>query len=138
MQQFGKFAIGLAALLVIGIGVNARWGDTFGDPSPAARQMREQFEAIEASARVAIDRNGCTTLRKFVAAQPFFYQCPVTRPQLDALRPVLATRGWQPAPPSADPGYGYVKGALRARLSCDPQGAACLFRLETTPPATGG
>src|ERR1700712_4681326 len=85
MQQFGKFAIGLAALLVIGIGINARWGDGFGDPSPAAKQMREQFEAIEASAGMAVDRHGCETLHKFVATQPFFYQCPVTPPQLDAL-----------------------------------------------------
>jgi hypothetical protein len=138
MQQFGKFAIGLAALLAIGIGVNARWGDSFGDPSPAARQMREQFEAIETSAGVPVDRHGCETPHKFVATQAFFYQCPVTPPQLEALRPVLATRGWQPAPPSADVGHGYVKGALRARLSCDAQGVACLFRIETTPPAAGG
>jgi hypothetical protein len=138
MQQFGKFAIGLAALLAIGVAVNARWGDSFKDPSPAARQMREQFEAIEKSAGLPMDRHGCETLHKFVPTQPFFYQCPVTRPELDALRPVLATRGWQPAAPTPDVGYGYVKGALRTRLSCDAQGAACVFRIETTPPAAGG
>lgn len=138
MQQFGKFAIGLAALLAIGVGVNARWGDSFTDPSPAAKQMRDQFEAIEKSAGVSIDRHGCETLRKFVPTQPFFYQCPVTRPEADALRPVLATRGWQPAASGAGVGDGYVKGALRARLSCDAAGTACLFRIETTPPPAAG
>jgi hypothetical protein len=135
MQQFGKFALGLAALLAVGIAVNARWGDSFEDPSPAARQMREQFEAIETSAGVPIDRHGCQTLHKFVAAQPFFYQCPVSAPQREALRPALATRGWQIDGPGADT---YAKGALRARLSCDAAGTACVFRIETTPAAPGG
>ena len=138
MQQFGKFAIGLAALLALGIGVNARWGDRFGDPTPAARQLREQFEAIETSAGVAVDRHGCATSREFVATRAFFYQCPVTPAQRKALRPALARRGWQPAPPGADAGDGYVKGALRAGLPCGAPGAACLFRIETTPSATGG
>ena len=130
MQQFGKFALGLAALLVVGIGVNARWGDSFKDPSPAAKQMREQFEAIETSASVPVDRHGCETLQKFVVGQTFFYQCPVSATQLESLRPDLATRDWQ-----ADrPGTGaYVKGVLRARLSCDAGGTACTFRIETTP-----
>ena len=130
MQQFGKFALGLAALLAVGIAVNARWGDSFGDPSPAARQMREQFEAIETSAGVPVDRHGCQTLQKFVVGQTFFYECPVGAPRLETLRPALAARGWQAAASGADT---YVKGALRARLSCDAGGTACLFRIETTP-----
>ncbi len=138
MQQFGKFALGLAALLAVGVAVNARWGDSIEDPSPAARQMREQFEAIETSAAVPVDRHGCQTLHKFVATQPFFYQCPVSAAQLEALRPALATRGWQAAPPSPDVGHAYLKGALRARLSCDTAGAACVFRIETTPRTAGG
>ena len=133
MQQFGKFALGLAAILAIGIAVNARWGDRIEDPSPAARQMREQFEAIETSAGVAVDRHGCQTLRKFVPTQPFFYQCPVSAAQLQALRPALATRAWQPAAPGSAAGDSYAKGALRARLSCDTAGTACVFRIETTP-----
>ena len=138
MQQFGKFAVGLVVLVAVGIGVNARWGDRFKDPSPAARQMREQFEAIETSAGIAVDRHGCQTLQKFVATQAFFYQCPVTPSQAEALRPALATRGWQPAPEGTDGGHGYLKGALRARLSCGAQAAACVFRVETTPQAAGG
>src|SRR6187399_1873616 len=85
MQPFAKFAIGLAALLAIGVGVNARWGDSFKDPSPAARQMRDQFEAIGKSAGFTPDRQGCETLNKFVPIQGFFYQCPVTRAQAEAL-----------------------------------------------------
>jgi hypothetical protein len=130
MQQFGKFALGLAALLAVGIGVNARWGDSFGDPSPAAKQMREQFEAIEKSAGVPVDRTGCRTLNKFVAGQTFFYQCPASATQLESLRPALAARGWQVDRPGSD---AYVKGALRARLACDAGGPACTFRIETTP-----
>ena len=138
MQQFGKFALGLTALLAVGIFINARWGDSFDDPSPAAKQMRLQFEAIETSAGVAVDRHGCQTLHKFVAAQPFYYQCPVSATQLEALRPALATRGWQAAPPNSETGYTYAKGALRARLSCDTGGTACVFRLETSPQPAGG
>ena len=135
MQQFGKFALGLAALLAVGIAVNARWGDSFEDPSPAAKQMREQYEAIETSAGVPVDRHGCQTLHKFVAAQTFFYQCPVSAAQLEALRPALATRGWQIDRPGSDT---YAKGALRARLSCGAAGTACVFRIETTPPPAAG
>lgn len=138
MQQFGKFALGLAALLAIGVAVNARWGDSFTDPSPAAKQMREQFEAIETNAGVPVDRHGCQTLHKLVAGQTFFYQCPVGAPQLEALRPALAARGWQAAASGPDAGTAWLKGALRARLSCDTAGTACVFRIETTPPATGG
>jgi hypothetical protein len=133
MQQFGKFAIGLAALLAIGAGVNARWGDSFKDPSPATRQMRDQFEAIEKSAGIAADRHGCETPNKYVPSQPFYYQCPVTPAQAGSLRSALATRGWRPAPPDE-----YTKGALRGRLSCDAQGAACVFRIETAPQVAGG
>ena len=135
MQQFGKFALGLAALLAVGIAVNARWGDSFEDPSPTARQMREQFEAIETSAGVPVDRHGCQTLHKFVTTQPFFYQCPVSAAQREALRPALATRGWQVDRPGSDT---YAKGALRARLACDAGGTACVFRIETTPQGAGG
>lgn len=133
MQPFGKFAIGLAALLAIGVGVDARWGDSFKDPSPAAKQMRDQFEAVEKSAGIDVDRTGCQTPNKFVPTQAFFYQCPVTPAQRDALQPVLAARGWQPVAPGA-----YAKGALRARLSCDAAATACLFRIETTARAAGG
>jgi hypothetical protein len=130
MQQFGKFALGLAALLAVGIGVNARWGDSFKDPSPAEKQLREQFEAIETSANVQVDRHGCETLHKFVVGQTFFYQCPVSATQLESLRPALATRGWQADRLGTD---AYVKGALRARLSCDAGATACTFRIETIP-----
>jgi hypothetical protein len=133
MQQFGKFALGLAALLAVGIAVNARWGDSFGDPSPAARQMREQFEAIETSAGVPVERHGCQTLNKFVVGQTFFYECAVSAPQVETLRPALAARGWQAVASGAEPGSTYAKGALRARLSCGAGGTACLFRIETTP-----
>ena len=133
MQQFGKFALGLAALLAIGIAINARWGDRIDDPSPATRQLREQFEAIETSAGVPADRHGCQSPRQFVATQAFFYECPVDATQLAALRPALATRGWQPAGAGAEPAAEYAKGALRARLSCEAGGAACRFRIETTP-----
>jgi len=138
MQQFGKFAIGLVALLAVGYVVNARWGDGFTDPSPASKQMRDQFEAIEASAGIPVDRHGCQTLRQYDPARPFFYQCPVSAPQLEALRPALVARGWQPAASAGEPGVAYAKGALRARLSCETGGAACAFRIETTPrPAAG-
>ncbi len=133
MRSIAKFALGLAVLLGVAVLVNAFLGDKLTDPSPASKQMRVQFEAIEKSAGIEPDRHGCQTLQKFVATQPFFYACPVSATQLEALRPALATRGWQPAPPSSDVGYTYLKGALRVRLACDPKGAACQFRLETIP-----
>ena len=134
MQQFGKFALGLAALLAVGLFVNARWGASFADPSPASKQMREQFEAIETSAGVPVDRHGCQTLRDFDPAKLFFYQCPIAPTRMDAVRSALSTRGWQPRGEGGD----YVKGALLARLSCGAGGAGCAFRIETTPGTTGG
>jgi hypothetical protein len=133
MQQFGKFAIGLAALVAVGFFINERWGDSFGDPPPAAKQLREQFEAIETSAGLPVDHHGCRFPRQFVASQPFFYECPVSAPQLAALRPVLATRGWQPAASAADGVAAWRKGALSARPACDAGGTVCTFRLEIAP-----
>jgi hypothetical protein len=129
MKQAVLFA---AALVVLAGGVAlaaARWGDAVPDAGPAALQMREQFDAIEKSAGIVPDRHGCDTPRKFVPDVPFHYECPVAATQVDALRAALAARGWQ----AADAGGTYSKGALRSRLTCDPAGKACMFRLETLP-----
>lgn len=137
MQQLTKLAVGLVALVGAAILVDARWGDSLQDPSPAAKQLREQFEAIEAAAGVPVDRRGCQALHQFASKQPIFYECPISAAQLDLIRPALSARGWQQAPPSREIGFTLLQGDLRARLSCDAQGERCRFRIEAIPRPAG-
>jgi len=131
MQQIVKLAIGLAVLVGAAVALNARFGNDFTDPSPAARQLRDRYEAVAKTAGVPIERRACDLPRKFVLQGPVYYECPIAEAQLEPLRAALPTHGWQPAPPSAEPGFTFVNNGLRARLFCVQPGTGCKFRLET-------
>jgi hypothetical protein len=131
MHQTAKFAIGLAVLVGAAVAVNARFGNDFTDPSPAARQLRDRYEAVAKTAGVPIERRACDLPRQFVPRGPVYYECPIAQAQVEPLRAALPTHGWQPAPPSTQPGFAFVNNGLRARLFCASPGTGCKFRLET-------
>jgi hypothetical protein len=133
MKQPVIFAVAIVALLGVVALATAKWGDAVPDSAPAAKQLREQFEAVEKAAGIEPDRHGCDTPRKFVQDATFYYACPIAAPQVDVLRTTLSARGWQAAPASAEAGYTFLKGALRSRLACDAAGTGCTFKLETAP-----
>jgi len=133
MQQTVKFAIGLAVLVGAAVALNARFGDDFTDPSPAARQLRDRYEAVAKSAGVPIERRACDLPRKFVPQGPVYYECPIAESQVEPLRAALLAHGWQPAPPSADAGFTFLNNGLRARVFCVQPRQGCKFRLETGP-----
>ena len=132
MKQIAKFAIGLAVLVAVAVALNARFGDEFTDPSPAAKQLRDRYEAVAKTAGVPIERRACSMPRQFVPQGGVFYECPIAEAQIEPLRAALPTHGWQAEPAGGDGGFAFLNNGLRARLSCVTPGQGCKLRLETT------
>jgi hypothetical protein len=132
MKQITKFAIGLAVLVGAAVALNAKFGNDFTDPSPAAKQLRDRYEAVAKSAGVPIERRACDMPRQYVPQGPVFYECPIAEAQIEALRAALPTHGWQAAPTSGDTGFAFTNNGLHARLFCDAPGHGCKVRIDTT------
>ena len=129
LETLAKLAIGVIILASAAL-LPRPSSDNSADPSPVARQLREQVEALQLAAGIAVDRSRCRRLHKFVPARPVYYECVVAESQLDPIRSALLAEGWQVAAPTAEPGFAFVKEARLARLSCVPASKECRFRIE--------
>ena len=130
MENLAKLAIGVIVLAAAALLLPRIPSDDSADPSPIARQLREQVEALQLTAGIAVDRSACRRSHKFVPAMPVYYECVVAEASIEPMRSVLATTGWRTAPPSAEPGFAYLKEDRRASLACSAAGKGCRFRIE--------